>query len=115
MSEYTPTTDEVRDAWWFHILEGIASTAASDDADWKEERALAQFDRWLAAHDAQVREECAKVVREYVVPYPYDGWAVKSDILDLLHDPEPTPSDGPDYHEEHAAWSRRSGIGGGSR
>lgn len=28
-------------------------------------------------------------------------------------DPEPQPSDGPDYHEEHAAWERRQAPRGG--
>lgn len=80
MGEYTPTTEEVRSLWWHHILEGMASNEVSLASDWKEERALAQFDRWLAAHDAEVREECAKVAdAEAKRWYPTTGrWGIEA-------------------------------------
>lgn len=45
MTEYTPTTEEVRDRW--------GRDAISEDLrpEW-----LAEFDRWLADHDRQVAE-----------------------------------------------------------
>ena len=49
MSEYTPTTDEVRD--YIRAADRVTAhmfSAASPDA-------VEAFDRWLAAHDAEVR------------------------------------------------------------
>lgn len=61
MSEYTPTTKDVREVWIYaHII----------THDEGEDFHGAEFDRWLAAHDAEVR---AGVVAEepegfYVIP-----------------------------------------------
>lgn len=57
MSEYTPTTERVRDTWTNAMSEGCASGEEPVDAQWDTERRDAQFDRWLAAHDAEVRAE----------------------------------------------------------
>lgn len=59
MSEYTPTTEEVRNGWVSCAFEGGAgmSDAAYEDAQWDDERAEAQFDRWLAAEKAKWQAE----------------------------------------------------------
>lgn len=50
MNEYTPTTDEVR-------INYIGTTPEfAAEKPWQEHRP-AEFDRWLDAHDAEVREE----------------------------------------------------------
>ena len=49
--EYVPTTDDVREAC-YQRFEGFDG----DDA----------FDRWLAAHDAEVREAAAREARAHV-------------------------------------------------
>jgi len=52
--EYTPTTDQLRYAWCYFVATGgerVARTYSS--------RRAAEFARWLAAHDAEVREEVA--------------------------------------------------------
>lgn len=36
-----------------------------------------------------------------------EGWRVHSGVVADLGDREPLPSDGPDYHAEHAAWLSR--------
>lgn len=56
-NEYTPTTGMIRDRHSQYVSEagGVADREAKRDAD---------FDRWLAAHDAQVREEGATAMRE---------------------------------------------------
>lgn len=46
MSDYTPTTHKVRYGYSMDIKYG--------DTAWEAER-LAEFDRWLAAHDMEVR------------------------------------------------------------
>lgn len=41
-------------------------------------------------------------------PYPPDGWWITEGCpLHAWGDPEPQPGDGPEYHEDHAAWVRR--------
>lgn len=56
MSEpYAPTTERVRDTWTNAMSEGFASDEELADAEWDTERRDAQFDRWLTAHDAEVR------------------------------------------------------------
>ena len=60
MSEYTPTTEEARNAWVCCIFESggaWVSDAAYEDARWDEERAEAQFDRWLAAEKSKWQAE----------------------------------------------------------
>lgn len=62
MSGYTPTTEEVRNGWVCSMYDGGAgmSRAAYEDADWDEERAEAQFDRWLEVERCRVRSEVAR-------------------------------------------------------
>lgn len=43
MSNHTPTTEEVREAY---------STDVEGKDDWSSKMSRAEFDRWLAAHDA---------------------------------------------------------------
>src|SRR5690606_14953717 len=63
MSEYTPTTEEARNAWVCCIFESggaWVSDAAYEDARWDEERAEAQFDRWLAAEKSKWQAEALR-------------------------------------------------------
>lgn len=57
MSEYTPTTEQVRKAY----KSGAWLRADVQESAWKPgvyaSRYYAEFDRWLAAHDRQVRAE----------------------------------------------------------
>ena len=55
-SDYTPTTDEVREAWL---------TAEYEERDWStsDDDLRAEFDRWLAEHDRKVAERAW-----------YEGW-----------------------------------------
>lgn len=62
MSEYVATTDEVREEW----CTGVART---NDG---RLRASAAFDRWLAAHDAEVAE---KIVHALTAVSPVE-WAL---------------------------------------
>ena len=55
MSEYTPTTQQVRRYWQYGA--NAWSAASADDRDPVGQRFGAQFDRWLAAHDAEVKAE----------------------------------------------------------
>lgn len=51
VSEYTPTTEEVRNGWVCCVFDsgGVwVSKAAYEDAQWNERRTEAQFDRWLS-------------------------------------------------------------------
>lgn len=54
MTDYTPTTDRVREVYTF------AGSSAGPGAS------AAQFDRWLAAHDAEVRAEATAVTDDMV-------------------------------------------------
>lgn len=49
MTDYTPTTQEVRNAWW-------RDQCPANDLDF-DDVYNAAFDRWLAAHDAEVRQQ----------------------------------------------------------
>lgn len=54
------------------------------------------------------------VWRELGADQWYEALCSADAVLDLIRngakdDPEPQPSNGPDYHAEHAAWSRRNG------
>lgn len=69
MSDYTPTTEQIRTEWALSNPKGSPTTIM---------HAEAAFDRWLAAHDAEVRaaalseqgEEWEYGVRDVQV----DGW-----------------------------------------
>ena len=54
MSEYTPTMEEVRTAY-----------EAGGGYRWPERGE--QFDRWLAAHDRELRERIAQDIEAYAV------------------------------------------------
>lgn len=77
---------------------------------------------WLLAQLPD-REAVARAIDPAIYPdinrLTGDGWAASlraaDAVLDLIRngakdDPEPQPSNGPDYHAEHAAWSRRNGA-----
>jgi len=54
MPEYTPTTEQVRAGY-----EPLHATGPNTYDLMSEEEAGAEFDRWLAAHDAQVLRAAA--------------------------------------------------------
>jgi acyl-CoA reductase-like NAD-dependent aldehyde dehydrogenase len=56
VSDYTPTTDEVRDSWADMRAEDIQQVVL----------AFAEFDRWLAERDAKVRAATLAEVSERV-------------------------------------------------
>lgn len=89
MGEYTPTTDEVRRAY------GDARCVnpyEDHDSGCPEER---EFDRWLAAHDAEVRADAIAEVAEKLPTLM--GWHA-AEMETILH-----------------AQKRIRALGGGSR
>jgi NADPH-dependent curcumin reductase CurA len=79
MSEYTPTLGLVRGV--FH-LGAIDAAGGEDSLD--HDKALAMFDRAIAAHDEQVRaaerERCAQIVDDYSPSIENVGWALVRNI-----------------------------------
>ena len=61
MSEYTPTTEDVRDAWL---------TAEYEERDWgtSDDDLHAEFDRWLQTVKAEVWDEALKHVERLSDP-----------------------------------------------
>jgi hypothetical protein len=82
MSEYTPTTEQVREAY------------ATRNAPAQDLERRAAFDRWLAAHDADTREQCAREIEKFrdttkagCVPRPESdlaGYYMRSGTIDGL-------------------------------
>ncbi len=74
MSDYTPTTEDIRNAY----MSGDWNDNPTDDDAMKRHFA-AKFDRWLTAHDAEVeargyqqgREDAAKAVETALNDYMY--------------------------------------------
>ena len=67
MSDYTPTTGHVQDAYC-HVQQGVMG----ERGDAAHEKFHAEFDRWLAAHDAEV---AAKALEEAASAWQVSGWA----------------------------------------
>ncbi len=57
VSNYTPTTEEVRDDWDALMLEGGGSEGSRADANFDRDRRNAQFDRWLAEVERAAAEK----------------------------------------------------------
>jgi len=53
---YTPTDIEIRMSWIVAVVNG----SRMDVAESRIETGKAEFDRWLAAHDAEVKAELVK-------------------------------------------------------
>lgn len=64
MSDYTPSTDGVRRSYAY---------VRSSKPDHKNQSAIAEFDRWLAAHDAEVLAAAGVTPQ----PEPDDFWEYK--------------------------------------
>lgn len=85
MSDYTPRTHEVREGWVYYCYEAFW-LMKNRRTDYRE-----QFDRWLAAHDAEVyqqaREDAAKIAEDFGLNYPYSVWpAFAPDDRDVSRD-----------------------------
>lgn len=79
MSEYTPSTGEVRRRY-----------AYARSAGNKNQSAVAEFDRWLAAHDAEVRASLVTEEPEGEVEYRVfdregELWAGSSTLEEAMH------------------------------
>lgn len=60
MTDYTPTTETVRE----RFADGFPRAGYI--------QALEDFDRWLAAHDAEVRAAALREAAEFIQPWNYD-------------------------------------------
>lgn len=85
MSDYTPSTERVRDTWTNAMSEGCASAEEIADAQWDTERRDAQFDRWLVDHDAEVRAAALSVGSGE----PYQHLAEKPAPMQLVDERDP--------------------------
>lgn len=65
MSDYTPTTEQVRKAYMYDPEDEYRDPV---NAPFRAKENGRQFDRWLAQHDADVRKQVAVVVRSYNAP-----------------------------------------------
>lgn len=77
--DYTPTTEEVRRGFG----EAFTGDGSIVDQDAVAAENRAEFDRWLAAHDAEVRAEGVEWEYRRVRP---DGRPVYGPIFDLMPD-----------------------------
>lgn len=59
-SDYTPTTEDIRGEWRYSVQE--VDTEGNVVVSFEE--ADAQFQRWLAQHDAEVRAEALRAEAE---------------------------------------------------
>lgn len=95
MSEYTPTTERVRDTWANMLFEGGASDEEIADPEWERARSEAQFDRWLAQYTAEKRAEWeAEQGWEYAIGAEYedrpgkfwrdDEWSTTTELPEAL-------------------------------
>lgn len=77
MTDYTPTTDEVREYYGYGTFEN------GED--------IAQFDNWLQAHNAEIWEQGAQAVRDRMEEF--NDRAMDDPINPYLHadDPESEP------------------------
>jgi len=60
--EYTPTTEEIRD----YVEVGGEPQPWMPPDDDKDAARAAAFDRWLAAHDAEIRRDQAETIIEWI-------------------------------------------------
>lgn len=67
MAEHTPTTECVRE---FYVK---VQASVLIDGDWEAKEA--EFDRWLAAHEQQLRERIAAEIEKHVAEHdaPWNG------------------------------------------
>ena len=75
--EYTPTVDEVRDAW---IDARIGYGFDRENIHDREERLHAAFDRFMAAHDAEVK---AEALREAADDIKLGDWSHHGNVDDV--------------------------------
>lgn len=88
--EYTPTDEQVR----VGFVAALQWACEAEGGDVDETEALASYDRWLAAHDAQVRRKAkVEALREaadedfnqeplYSGPHPFDVLNARADRIE---------------------------------
>ena len=95
MSDYTPSTGEVRRRYAY---------ARSDKPGHKNQSAIAEFDRWLAAHDAEVR---AATITEFESLYFGPGWQTREWVANAMRERHGLPPR-PNCHPANTDQSDRS-------
>jgi hypothetical protein len=90
---YTPTTEEVRGTYVVHGFRECHRSAVETERQSMDDF-RAEFDRWLAAHDADTREQCAREIEKFrdttkagCVPRPESdlaGYYMRSGTIDGL-------------------------------
>lgn len=68
MSDYTPTDEEIRTDWMY---------SRHDRAMVTFNVAEAEFDRWLAAHDAEQQEKGVRLAAEYLRNEMEEPWSMR--------------------------------------
>jgi hypothetical protein len=63
MNDYTPTTEEVRGTYATYGFSDCHRHVGETDHQ-AIDAFHAEFDRWLAAHDADTREQCAREIEK---------------------------------------------------
>lgn len=69
MTEYTPTTEEVREI--YAVIEGEDEYGHPYQTAAQKDEGVAEFDRWLAARDAEV---AARTLEEAITGLLSEGW-----------------------------------------
>lgn len=86
MAEYTPTDEDMRTAWL--QSHQVPTWGGQSDIGGRPKERIAEWYRWLAAHDAEVRAQALaeRGEREYMVS-DGDGnvWALTSSLDDARH------------------------------
>lgn len=67
MSKYTPTTGHIQDAWTSRQEEFSRTTQEEYD------ELVAEFDRWLASYEAELREKIAVKLSKAQIPLIGNG------------------------------------------
>lgn len=77
-TEYTPTTEQVRDHFAWGLMDDPFLT--------RHHKAAEAFDRWLAAHEAQVRAEERERIAQ-AIEADYATWRGADKADPILHSP----------------------------
>ena len=97
MSEYTPTTEEVRE--YIRAADRVTAHMFAGSAD-----SVEAFDRWLAAHDADVRAESAEALDRAKRGAKTLGEIVERQVEDTLRWAGMEDQIGTDDPDQQLAW-----------